>query len=382
MPETDPYARLFKWNLEVPLPGGEVETCLRQLADTGLVQLREREYVLCAHPGDPRPHWVKEIDCPGRYVIDPTAKESNRDCRCDECGGVLYPSRMQKFRSLASRPVHDAIEAFVMRLVAEVDGGFRRVRKGHYVLEAENGLVEVCVADLCRWRDIYQIFYPNASSVVFVVGNEDDLLARLPQGADPFNLADLVFGRTVDPFQRRLRKLVKAAVKGTAARGARPPRPGIGKLVVKKLVPEPDPWEGCKRFPVQRDTEWHQITLFFELGSLGVIMPDGRILYASPEELKMVKGKRNEPTKRWELLYLILDRNGSIDRWRDTQYDDFTVLKNEGSLLRRHLQYVFELYKEPFNFFSRKDGIKTAFRARRDKPEDGPYINQSGWPDR
>lgn len=387
MPESDLYTCLFKWNLEVPLSGDETERCLRQLGEMGLLQLREREYVLCVNPADEDSDWVKEIDCPGRYMLDAEHNESNRDCRCDECNRILYPSQKQTFRSLSSSPAVETIERFVQEKIAEVSDGFSRERNGLYRLEAEDGNVEVCIADLCRWRDIYSIHYPNSHGVVFVVGNEGDLLPRMPKGANYYNLADLVFGHSLAPFQRELRKFVKSVQKGSAAKGARPRRPGIGKGD-PKVVPDPDPWEGCCRFPVKRGTRWDQITLFLQDGlTLGVIAPEHGKKLCTPQDLKMFKEKEKEPSNRWLLLRRILEANGSIDNWKEgpgrhhSGYEKWGPLKNEMSLLRRHLQYIFNMPadSDPFTHFSRGDGIKTAFWAYGDPPEKKPYIDQSAW---
>ena len=384
MPGTDPYARLFKWNLEVPVPGGDIESCLRQLEQTGLVRLREREYVLCAHSRDRKPHWVEEIDCPGRYVIDSGVRESNRDCKCDECSRVLYPSGMQKFRALVSNPDNDAIVRFVQEQFATVGLDATDVRRGLYRVELPSAAIEVCLADSCRWRPIYDENYANAPWVVFLVGDEAGVARRIPRGAVVFYLADLVLGQSLERFRRVLRKLAKAGKQELASGGA-PPRRGRGDT---EPVPPPsikqEKWEKSVRMEVKRGTEWEDIHIHYVDGeTVAVKAPGYSYVRWTYTDLNMATEKGRKPIRRWFLLVAILEKKGYVPDFRILGYDkDFRPCVTEVSGLRKHLQHVFALDKDPIPRCSQETGIRVDFQAYPDKPGEELYVDPSEWLDR
>ena len=166
--------------------------------------------------------------------------------------------------------------------------------------------------------------------------------------------------------------------------GGAPPRRGRGDT---EPVPPPsikqEKWEKSVRMKVPRGTEWEDIHIHHVDGeTIAVKAPGHSYVRWTHIDLNMATVKGRKPTKRWTLLIKILESKGYAPNYRTLGYEKFRPLSTEVSGLRKHLQHVFALDKDPIPRCSQELGVRVDFQAYPDEPGEELYVDTSVWSDR
>jgi hypothetical protein len=377
---TESRPAYFRSGYEIVLPAGEAEDAVTVLAMHGLVRFERREFVRCVNPQDPDRRWARG-DCSGRVYLDSGLDEDDRDYRCPDCGRTVYPSKKQKTQTLVLTPVPTRMGEFLLDYLKEAKFEVEAFKPGLFRIPGDAGNVEVCLADVCTWAEVFDDNYSNRDSLVFVVGNED-LRLRLPEWATTFSLAQLAIDEGYTGLVAALTALV-AKASGSRAVGPGLRKPRLAPTREVAAADKEPPWAGAVRVTVPPGTSWNQITIYSELGDSATIKAPGHPgKRYSIQELGMGNQKTKGLTKRWKLLLKLCEARGSVVSFKDLGYMDFDLFKVELSRLRKNLQFIFGLDTDPIQTCSREEGVKVAFIALPDAPGSDPYVGEKTWGNR
>ncbi len=362
MPPSDPAVGLFKRGLEIDQLGGERARLARTLAAAGLLRLEERRFVRCVNPEDPDQRYLKNRDCAGRIYLERGRDEDDYQYQCPACSRTVFPSRKRESTSLRLTPVDHAVSAFVAEQIEKAGLQPTERPRGVFRVACEDGEAEVCLVDRCA---VPAVFHPNyPGRVLFVVGNDRDLLRRIPKGAEVFRLTELALGDVSGRFQRVLRALVR----GTAGDG--PPMAAVFGLAPPFGSDETAPAKPTREALAPAGTRWNQVALHYIDGdTLSVRIGDHRARQLTYRDLDMADGRGNKRTMRWDMLVALCEGGGHLE-WRGPSREK-SAFKQRVSQLRAGLQTSFGIQGNPLTLTA-EDGLKSAFAAYPYAPGDRP----------
>lgn len=374
--KANPRRDVFKRGKKIDLPAPEYETVIDTLAEKHLVHVERYRYVLCVNSLDNDQQYLKDLTCSGRIRLRSDLDEDNHDYHCSDCGRTIFPRKKQKKEMLKLRPEKKAILEFVEATLNPLDVTVRQDPVGLFRLSGRGGEVHVAVADFCTERAVFNTGYPQLKSLVFVIGNERDYQRHLPPDVRCFHLLDLVDGSATSALHRELRRLlrlddVKADTPAVLGIGATPPPAANSRMV------QTDPYPDVVRIPNAKGTPWGQVKFYYVNGeTLAIKVPGSRMARYSHIELGLANKRNKKPNKKWVLIEKLCEKNGTCDcNDLKQSFSAFTTLVSE---MRSLLQMIFSIDSDPFSWCTRADGLRAAFQAFPDLPDD-LYVGEDKW---
>ena len=230
------------------------------------------------------------------------------------------------------------------------------------------------------------IFQPSEyqlQSTIYVVGNDRTYMRRIPSNGERFRLADLALTDATKSFQRQLRSIARLDETISNA----PAVISIPVPVIPLSLPTNDgkvkaSFEGVVKIPAPEGTPWNLVKFYLADGeTLVIAVPGHKTKRYGHIQLGMANRRTKKGTKKWELIERLCDGHGYCD-WRDF-YPNFKTFKSMVSDTRPLLRYIFNIKTDPFPDCTEKDGIKSAFQAFPDAPEEmkkiRPYVGEKEW---
>ncbi len=130
-------------------PTPQIKVAADLLVHNGIIEVRDRDYVLCANPKD-RDYPPKNRYCQGRIYLD-ELDEAGHDYRCPECERPVFPAGMQKqrFGELHITVLKQGIIRFVKNLLLDSGEQIVEIQPGVFRIDAVPANIYVCIADYC-----------------------------------------------------------------------------------------------------------------------------------------------------------------------------------------------------------------------------------------
>ena len=156
-----------------------------------------------------------------------------------------------------------------------------------------------------------------------------------------------------------------------------------------KPIPSNNYYERVVQIPTSADITWSQIQIYKVDGNTVAIYIDGKFVdhYGHIDLGMAQKRKKRKKKKLWDIIEELCENYGYIP-WKGNPNDSenirrFGRFKERVSKLRKLLQYIFDIKTDPFLECSRSNGLKSAFQAFPNAPEEikkiKPYVGEDKW---
>lgn len=374
MPRDDFYG-LLKRRLIIDAPSQQMLEPILKLQAHGFLDVQQQQYVRCVNPLDRDQQYVRNHNCNGRTYLSSEVDEEDYGYQCSDCERVIFPKKKNKYECLELNPVPSAIKEYVHNLMRKLGCEIEEKPIGILRARTDSGEVQVCFIDWCRDPAALSSGYTHAATTIYLVLDDRTYGRSVPKDAESFRLVDLVLTDAHKRFQRRLRQIAKLddSVSGPAVLTASMPIPSP--------MPSPaTPARGQNNIPlipVPTGTGWSQIQFYLIDGeTVAITVPGSKMSRYGHIDLGMAHKRHRTKTKLWELLQDLCESSGHI-HWSGTE-KQFSAMKERVSKLRSLLQSIFNINDDPFPDFGKNNGLKSAFQAFPDLPDE-PYVGENEW---